>query len=246
MHFGLKDEVMCGGGDDRQHTQRPTVWGSSVIAIKYRDGVMMVGDTLGSYGHLARYTNIQRFAKITDDTLIGGAGEISDFQHVAKTLKELSVEDFCYDDGITMSPKEVFSYLSHMMYRRRSKFDPLYNQFVVGGFRDGEAFLGYTDLQGTAFEENFVCSGLGLHLSMPIIRNGWRADLTKAEAEELLKTCLSVLFYRDSSTINRFQISSVTANGVDISEPFSLDTKWKYKMFETHMDSIYIQPHTMG
>lgn len=65
------------------------------------------------------------------------------------------------------------------------------------------SFLGYTDLQGTAYEENFVCSGLGLHLSMPLVRNGWRADMTKAEAEELLKTCLSVLFYRDSSTINR-------------------------------------------
>lgn len=206
----------------------------------------MVGDTLGSYGHLARYRNIQRFSKITSDTLLGGAGEISDFQYVAKNLKEQAVEDFCYDDGITMSPKEVFSYLSHMMYRRRCKFNPLYNQFIVGGFRDGESFLGFTDLQGTTYEENFVVSGLGLHLSMPLIRNGWKADMTEDEAKDLLKMCLSVLFYRDSATINRFQIGKVTAEGVNISDPFSLDTKWKYKMFETHMDSIYIQPHKMG
>lgn len=245
MHFALKDDVMCGAGD-RQHTQYPTVFGSSILAIKYRDGVMMVGDTLGAYGHLARYTNLQRFSEITSDTLLAGAGEISDFQYVAKTLKEKSVEDFCCDDDITMAPNEIFSYLSHMMYRRRNKFNPLYNQFIVGGFRDGESFLGFTDLQGTSFEENFAVSGLGLHLAMPLIRNGWRADLSKEEAEELLKTCLSVLFYRDSMTINRYQISTVTANGINISEPFSLDTKWKYKMFETHMDSIYIQPHKMG
>ena len=70
------------------------------------------------------------------------------------------------------------------------------------------SFLGFTDLQGTAFEENFVVSGLGLHLSMPIIRNGWKPDMTEAEAKELLKTCLSVLFYRDSSTINRVRCQS--------------------------------------
>lgn len=32
-----------------------------------------------------------------------------------------------------MSPTEVFSYLSRVMYNRRNKFDPLWNSIVVGG-----------------------------------------------------------------------------------------------------------------
>ncbi len=42
-------------GSSREHTLRPIVTGSSVVGIKYRDGVMLAADTLGSYGNLARY-----------------------------------------------------------------------------------------------------------------------------------------------------------------------------------------------
>ena len=34
-------------GDPRQHTKYPYVTGTSVIAVKYRDGVMITADTLG-------------------------------------------------------------------------------------------------------------------------------------------------------------------------------------------------------
>lgn len=34
-------------GDPRQHTKYPYVTGTSVIGIKYKDGVMIVADTLG-------------------------------------------------------------------------------------------------------------------------------------------------------------------------------------------------------
>ena len=43
----------------------------------------------------------------------------------------------------------------------RSKFDPLWNTYIVGGLEDGEPFLGYVNLQGTAFTETLVCTGLG-------------------------------------------------------------------------------------
>ncbi len=44
-----------GEGSSREHTLKPIVTGSSVVGIKYRDGVMLAADTLASYGSLARY-----------------------------------------------------------------------------------------------------------------------------------------------------------------------------------------------
>jgi 20S proteasome alpha/beta subunit len=44
-------------------------------------------------------------------------------------------------------------------YQRRNKMDPLYNQLVVAGFRDGKAFLGSADMQGTNFEDNHISTG---------------------------------------------------------------------------------------
>ncbi len=39
----------------KTHTLSPTVTGSSVVGIKYRDGVMLAADTLASYGSQARF-----------------------------------------------------------------------------------------------------------------------------------------------------------------------------------------------
>ena len=36
-------------------------------------------------------------------------------------LEDLMLEDFCLDDDIEMSPKEVFAYLNRVIYNRRTK-----------------------------------------------------------------------------------------------------------------------------
>ena len=41
--------VAAGAEDPTKHTTRPIVTGTSVIAVKYADGVMMAADTLGTY-----------------------------------------------------------------------------------------------------------------------------------------------------------------------------------------------------
>ena len=42
------------------------------------------------------------------------------------------------EDGHEYSPEHIYEYLSRFMYQRRSKMDPLWNSFVVGGYRDGK------------------------------------------------------------------------------------------------------------
>ena len=57
-------------------------------------------------------------------------------------------DEYCADDGARLYPRELWSYLVRLMYARRNKGDPLWNQLVVGGFRDGKSFLGMVDLHG--------------------------------------------------------------------------------------------------
>ena len=51
-----------------------------------------------------------------------------------------------WDDGNSLGPKEVHSYLTRVMYNRRNKFDPLWNSLVIGGVKKGpkgeEKYLG--------------------------------------------------------------------------------------------------------
>jgi 20S proteasome subunit beta 7 len=70
-------------------TTSPIVTGSSVLALRYRDGVMMAADTLGSYGSMAKFTDLTRLRSVGRSTLIGASGEYSDFQYIMDLLEEL-------------------------------------------------------------------------------------------------------------------------------------------------------------
>jgi len=192
-----------------------------------------VCDTLASYGSTKRYKSMQRVRKVNDRVVVAASGEVSDFNYIMKLLEELTTDDFCLDDGISMSAKEVHAYLSRVMYNRRGKFDPLWNSLVVGGFNsDGSFFLGTVGMIGTNYTDAHVATGFGQHLARPIFRERHRPDMSEAEAVAMLHDALRVCYYRDKQSINKFQLAKITPEGVTISDPFSLDMKWDYKHFE--------------
>lgn len=93
---------------------------------------MMAADTLASYGSLARYKDVRRIQKVGEHCLIGASGEMSDFQSLQEMLANMHQEDVNSDDGYTKTPSEYFHYLRAIMYQRRNKFNPLWNQLLLG------------------------------------------------------------------------------------------------------------------
>ncbi|KAK7337879.1 hypothetical protein VNO77_18467 [Canavalia gladiata] len=72
---------------EMERTLYPYVTGSSVVAIKYKDGIIMAADMGGSYGSTLRYKSVERIKPVGKHSLLGAVGEISDFQEI---LRELS------------------------------------------------------------------------------------------------------------------------------------------------------------
>jgi len=209
-----------------KRTTDPIVTGTSILGIKFKDGVMLIGDTLASYGSMARFMEIDRVLPLGKFSLIGGSGDYSDFQYIMKMLDQLVTEDEIADDGSLLSPHSIQSYLTRVMYQRRNKFDPLYNQIVVGGFRDGKSSLGLSDLRGLAYEGDTIATGYGAYIAQPLLRKHWKPDMSFDEAKHLLDSCMRILFYRDARALNRVTLGTVTAAGPKVSAPYELDTDW--------------------
>jgi 20S proteasome subunit beta 7 len=96
-----------------QHTQNPKIVGTSVLGMKYKDGIVLAADNLGSipisqiylkevtnrsiasFGSLARFKDVQRIFPVGDNTLIAYSGDVSDAQHIQYLLETLmSVSSF--------------------------------------------------------------------------------------------------------------------------------------------------------
>ncbi|CAK9186580.1 unnamed protein product [Ilex paraguariensis] len=217
---------------DSERTLYPYVTGTSVIGIKYKDGVLLAADMGGSYGSTLRYKSVARLKAVGKHSLIGASGEISDFQEILHYLDELILHDNMWDDGNSLGPKEVHNYLTRMMYNRRNKFNPLWNSLVLGGVKNGQKYLGTVSMIGVHYEDNHVATGYGNHLSRPILRDEWHENLSFEDGVKLLEKCMRVLLYRDRSAVNKLQIAKITEEEITISQPYALKTFWNFSAFQ--------------
>ncbi|BGP52833.1 Proteasome subunit beta type-7 [Rhodotorula sphaerocarpa] len=221
--------------DGVQRTQQPIVTGTSVLGLKFKDGVMLAADCLASYGSLSRFRDVRRLHKVSDSTMIGASGDMADFQQVKHMLRGLMTDEIITEDGHELSTSQIFEYLSNVMYARRSKFDPYWNGLLVAGVDESEPFLAYVDLLGVTYSSPSIATGFGMHLAQPLLRkalddlgpDGYK-NLTEDKAREILENAMRVLFYRDARSLNKFQIATVKADGVSIGEPQEAKTSWDF------------------
>jgi Proteasome subunit len=135
-----------------QRTTRPITTGTSVIGLVYDGGVMIAADTLLSYGSMAKSFNTPRLYSIEDRILLGASGEYSDLQEIVAKVKALALQETTnsmesiYVDR-KLPAKSLWNYLRAVMYQKRSKMNPYWNDVVVAGWDDQaeKPFLGTVD-----------------------------------------------------------------------------------------------------
>ncbi|OAA64865.1 20S proteasome subunit [Cordyceps fumosorosea ARSEF 2679] len=239
--YGAYDHSYVQENAPRTHTQQPIVTGTSVVGVKFKDGVVIAADNLASYGSLARFTDVKRLKTFQDTSVVGFSGDISDMQYLDRHLTDLALnEAYSAPSSSDATPPRLNAanlhrYLAKLLYNRRSKFDPLWNHLLVAGLDDDrKPFLAAADLLGTTYASPSLATGYGAMLAQPILRRRVpdeeaAAALDKAEAVELVKECMKVLFYRDARSMDTFSLAVVTAEGVDVSYDNKLENQsWAF------------------
>lgn len=221
----------------KTHTQSPAVTGTSVLGVKFKDGVVIAADNLASYGSLARFTDIRRIRTFPPNTVIGFGGDVSDMQYLDRLLQSLDIrENYLSSSDHALNAHNLHTYLSKVMYKRRSDFNPLWNMMLIAGFdADEKPFLASADLLGTTFSSPTLATGFGAHLAQPLLRKLMPEDeesvkdVTKEQAVKAVQDCIKVLFYRDARSMDRYSIAVVTKNGVDLKEDEKLENQsWAF------------------
>ncbi|CAJ2501134.1 Uu.00g039870.m01.CDS01 [Anthostomella pinea] len=234
--YGAYDASYMNTNLPNQHTQSPIVTGTSVVAMKFKDGVVMAADNLASYGSLARFTDVKRLRTFADTSVIGFGGDVSDMQYLDRHLTELGIDEAYQSDvgGHNLNARNLHKYLSKLLYHRRSKFDPLWNHLLVAGMdEDDKPFLAAADLLGTTFTSPSLSTGFGSMLAQPIMRKyvpdeASVENITKEKAVEVIKECMKVLFYRDARSMDKYSLAIVTKDGVELSENKLENQSWAF------------------
>ena len=76
-----------------QHSLGAVNVGTSVMGLKYKDGVMIAADTAISYGGMCKVKDARRIIKLNDEVAFGCSGEMSDMQELKKALERKNEAD---------------------------------------------------------------------------------------------------------------------------------------------------------
>lgn len=223
------------------HTQQPIITGTSVLGLKYANGVIIAADHMGSYGSLLRFNNIERLIRVGSQTIVGVSGDISDFQYIQRLLHDLETDEEVYDTdgGHELRAPHIHEYLTRVLYNRRSKMDPLWNAVLVAGFDDEkQPFLRYVDLLGVSYGALALATGFGSHLAIPLLRKlvPYDSDYVKVKEEEArdsVVNAMRVLYYRDARASDKYTLASLSLVDGKVEVKFDqemkvTDQKWKF------------------
>ena len=175
--------------------------------------------------------DVKRLRAFADSSVVGFGGDVSDMQYLDRLLNSLDTEEAYSTSGHTLNARNLHTYLSKVFYKRRSDFNPLWNQVLVAGLdEESRPFLASADLLGTTFSAPSLATGFGAHLAQPLLRKvapdeDTAALLTKDQALEAVKESMKVLFYRDARSLDRYSIAVVTKAGIELKEDEKLENQ---------------------
>jgi proteasome beta subunit len=177
--------------------------GTTVVAIRYADGVVMAGDRRATSGNLIAHRNLEKVFAADRHSGVAIAGAAGPAVEMVK-LFQLQLEHYEKVEGAQLSLEGKANQLSQMV---RGHLPAAMQGFVVvplfAGYdvrrRVGRLFE--YDVTGGRYEESdFAATGSGSLHAGTVIKLGYRADLDRDTTVELAINALFQAADEDSAT----------------------------------------------
>jgi proteasome beta subunit len=177
--------------------------GTTVLAIRYADGVVMAGDRRATSGHLISHRTMEKVYPADRHSGVAIAGAAGPAMEMVK-LFQLQLEHYEKVEGSGLSLEGKANQLSQMV---RSHLPaamqgmavvPLFAGYDV---RRGAGRLFQFDITGGRYEEaDFAATGSGSLHAGTVVKIGYRAGMTREETLDLAIQALFQAADEDSAT----------------------------------------------
>lgn len=177
--------------------------GTTVLAMRYGNGVVIAGDRRATEGHLVAHRRIQKVFEADHYSAVAVAGTAGLALDMVK-LFQVELEHYEKIEGVRLSLEGKASFLARLV---RSALPMAFQGLIVvplfAGYDEAEETgRVYTfDVVGGRYEEiEFGSTGSGSRLAKAYLRTAYRSDLTGEEAAELAVKALVSASQEDTAT----------------------------------------------
>ncbi len=205
--------------------------GTTIIAFPFLGGIIFAADRkiCGGYLTILSVDSI-KIHEISPFTAIGGAGMVSDIQHVVSLMKELN-GGFISKFGYPLSVEGQARYLANYMREFRYYVDPfgMEAHFVIGGLNlEHDLAIFEVDGDGSLLQaSSYAVVGSGTNGAIGVLReeknNLTERKLNLEEGIDLAVKSISRAGERDNGTadikIAEPLVAKVTPDGYEVIDP---------------------------
>ena len=192
--------------------------GTTVLAMRYKDGALMAGDRRSTAGNIIWYERVDKVLAIDNRALLGVSGLVAAALETARAL-EFSFRYYRRSQLQEMSFDGKLRALSRLIASSGGAVMPIFAAFDANA---GETRLFFSDAAGTQMEEtDFTAIGSGLPWIKGALHyeNRWRQKVASLERREALQTAIRLLQTAarfDSATGGRLPtVKMVSEQGVE-------------------------------
>lgn len=190
--------------------------GTTVIGVATKDGVVIGADKRVTAGGIwIAHKKFEKIAIITDKIAVATAGNVSDVQLLLKITKaELRLKQL--RTKVEPSVREAANLFATLTYENIRKLSPLIaiTAFVMGGRDVKGSWLYDIGIDGSIMEhKDFVSVGSGSVVAYGVLEAGYRPELSRDEAIQLVVKALNAAMQRDTATGSGLDIVVIDERG---------------------------------
>jgi 20S proteasome subunit beta 5 len=171
--------------------------GTTTLGFRYKGGVILAVDSRASSGQYIASMTVQKVLEINDFLLGTMAGGAADCQYWERVLgMECRLWELRNGSRITVASASKI--LANITYAYRN-YGLSMGTMIAGWDKYGPS-LYYVDDQGTRIKHNLFSVGSGSIYAYGVLDEGYRFDMTDAEAEDLARRSIFHATYRDGGS----------------------------------------------
>ncbi len=187
--------------------------GTTTVAIKVKDGVVLCADMRASAGYFIANNNTMKIQKIEQHAGLTLAGGVADAQNIVDVLRyHANVHRIQNQEPI---PIKSLARLTSLMFHQNRGY-PFIADILVGGYDNEGPQLFNIDMFGSVEEKNYVTTGSGSPVAYGLLEEEYKDNLTLDEAKSIALRAVKAAITRNIGTGDGINVALIDKNGFQL------------------------------
>ena len=178
--------------------------GTSTVGITFKGGVVVGADHRATMGHFIANKSVQKLFKIGDNLALTTAGLVGHAQSLSRTLAaEVALFELRRQQPMTV--KGAATLTANILSGR-----PHWVQLLIVGVDDDGGHVYSIDSAGGSIPDAYCATGSGSPYMYGVLEDGFKENMTQAEALKLAARALHASGQRDAASGNGMDLAIIT------------------------------------